>query len=216
MPRIAPSLLSANFVRLTDEIEALEQAGADWLHLDVMDGHFVPNLTFGPPVIQSIKAVTDLPLDVHLMVSNPDDLLEAYVEAGSQYLTVHAETCLHLHRTIQRIRKLGACPGVAINPATPILAVKEILADVDLVLVMTVNPGFGGQLLLPTQLNKVRRLRQITHDENFTFLISVDGGITPKNAGDVREAGADILVAGSAVFRQEDYEQAIKGLRAAR
>lgn len=199
--KIAPSILSADFARLADGIAAAEAGGADWIHIDVMDGHFVPNLTIGPPVVAAIRKVTGLPLDVHLMIERPDALLEAFVSAGADYLTVHQETCPHLHRTVQRIRELGARPGVSINPATPISTIDEILPYTDLVLIMSVNPGFGGQRYIPTTTAKVAALRQQLEGRSLWGIeIEVDGGIAADTIGDVAAAGASVLVAGAAVF----------------
>jgi ribulose-phosphate 3-epimerase len=199
--RIAPSILSADFARLAEGVHAAEAAGADWIHVDVMDGHFVPNLTIGPPVVAALRRVTHLPLDVHLMIEQPDRLLEAFVAAGADVLTVHQEACVHLHRTIDRIRELGARPGVSVNPATPITTLTDILPYVDLVLVMSVNPGFGGQRFLPTSTTKIGALRRELDARALARIeIEVDGGIGPDTAGDVVAAGATVLVAGAAIF----------------
>lgn len=199
--KIAPSILSADFARLADGIAEAEAAGADWIHVDVMDGHFVPNLTIGPPVVAALRKVTELPLDVHLMIEAPERYLEAFADAGATYLTVHQEASVHLHRTVERIRELGMKPGVAINPATPLSALEEILPYVDLILIMTVNPGFGGQRYIPTSTEKVARLRQMLEERHLWGVeIEVDGGISPQTAGEVVQAGATALVAGAAVF----------------
>jgi ribulose-phosphate 3-epimerase len=214
MVRIAPSILAADFARLAEDIERVEAAGADWVHIDVMDGQFVPNLTIGPPVIAAIKAVTRLPLDVHLMVHEPDVLLPAFIDAGSDNLTVHVEACRHLHRTLQIIKSADVHASVALNPATPLSLLQAILPELHLVLLMSVNPGFGGQHFIPSTLDKIRALRKDITARNLSVLIEVDGGVTPSNARLIRDAGADILVAGTSVFAQPDYEQAIRTLRA--
>jgi ribulose-phosphate 3-epimerase len=211
--KIAPSILAADFVRLADEIARVETAGADLLHVDVMDGHFVPNLTIGPPVISAIAAVTRLPLDVHLMVEQPDALLPAFIEAGSAYLSVHVEACRHLHRTIQTIKDAGVRASVVLNPATPVHILEDILPEVDMVLLMSVNPGFGGQQFLPATLGKIRTLKHNIESRHLRVVIEVDGGVKPDNARHIREAGADILVAGTAIFGQPDYAQAIHALK---
>jgi len=199
--KIAPSILSADFARLADGVHAAEAAGADWIHVDVMDGHFVPNLTIGPPVVAALRRVTHLPLDVHLMIEQPDRLLEAFVAAGADVLTVHQEACVHLHRTIDRIRELGARPGVSVNPATPITTLTDILPYVDLVLVMSVNPGFGGQRFLPASTAKIGALRRELDARALARIeIEVDGGIGPDTAASVVAAGATVLVAGAAIF----------------
>ena len=215
MVKIAPSILAADFTRLGEEIAQVEAAGADLLHVDVMDGHFVPNLTIGPPVIKAIKAVTKLPLDVHLMVEQPDALLPDFIDAGSDNLTVHVEACRHLHRTIQSIKDAGVRASVVLNPATSLHALDEILAEVDMVLLMSVNPGFGGQRFLPATLDKIRALRVQVERRQLPVAIEVDGGVKADNAAEICAAGADVLVAGTAIFGQPDYGAAIQALRAA-
>jgi ribulose-phosphate 3-epimerase len=211
--KIAPSILAADFARLADEIARVEAAGADLLHVDVMDGHFVPNLTIGPPVISAIAAVTRLPLDVHLMVEQPETLLPAFIEAGSAYLSVHVEACRHLHRTIQIIKDAGVRASVVLNPATPVHMLDDILAELDMVLLMSVNPGFGGQQFIPATLEKIRTLKHRIESRHLPIAIEVDGGVKPDNARQVREAGADVLVAGTAIFGRPDYAQAIRALK---
>ncbi len=215
--RIAPSILSSDFAHLADEIAAIEQAGADMVHVDVMDGHFVPNLTIGPPIVEAIRKVTKLPLDVHLMMTNPDDFIGEFAEAGADYLTVHVEACPHLHRTVQSIKEKGLKAGVTLNPATPLASVEVILPDADLLLIMSVNPGFGGQRFIPGVLDKIRRARAMIRQTGRTILLEVDGGVKPDNAGAIVNAGADILVAGSAIFEApgRNYRRAIAQLRAA-
>jgi ribulose-phosphate 3-epimerase len=199
--KIAPSLLSADFARLADAVAEAEAGGADWIHVDVMDGHFVPNLTIGPPVVAAVRRCTRLPLDVHLMIEHPERLLEAFAGAGADVLTVHQETCPHLHRTVERIRELGMRPGVAINPATPIEMLDEIAPYVDLILIMSVNPGFGGQKYIPSSTRKVARMRQRLEALGLDSVeLEVDGGISPLTAPEVARAGATVLVAGNAVF----------------
>ena len=205
MVKIAPSILAADFTRLGEEIAQVEAAGADLLHVDVMDGHFVPNLTIGPPVIKAIKAVTKLPLDVHLMVEQPDALLPDFIDAGSDNLTVHVEACRHLHRTIQSIKDAGVRASVVLNPATSLHALDEILPDVHMVLLMSVNPGFGGQRFLPATLDKIRVLREQIERRRLPVAIEVDGGVKADNAAEICAAGADVLVAGTAIFGQPDY-----------
>jgi ribulose-phosphate 3-epimerase len=213
--QIAPSLLSADFARLADAITQAERGGADMIHVDIMDGHFVPNLTMGPPVVKSLRKVTKLPLDVHLMIEEPDRYAEAFVEAGASSLTVHVEAVVHLHRTIQFVKSLGVKAGVALNPATPVVALDEIAGDADYVLVMTVNPGFGGQTFIPRSESKVRAVRDLLRREGSSAPIEVDGGIDVHTAPRIVAAGADILVAGNAVFGSANPEQAIRDLRAA-
>jgi len=210
---IAPSLLAANFVRLAEDIAKVEAAGADWLHLDIMDGHFVPNLTFGPPIVAAIRKITKLPLDVHLMVTNPSALVDDFAAAGADWLTVHGETEPHLHRLITRIRELGVRPAIALNPATPIHSLDEILPEVDMVLIMSVNPGFGGQKFIPSSIDKIRRLKKQISALNRGILIEVDGGINAMTSPLVRESGTDVLVAGSAVFGSDDLAAAIRQIR---
>ena len=213
MALLAPSLLSADFVRLAEEIARVEAAGADWLHLDIMDGHFVPNLTFGPPVVAAIRKISKLPLDVHLMVSNPAALVEQFAEAGANYLTVHVETEPHLHRLVNRIRELGVKPAVTLNPATSVDLLDEILSEVDMVLVMSVNPGFGGQKFIENTYKKIAETKDLIISNNSTALIQVDGGVNLDNAGKLFESGADVLVAGNAVFSSENPERTIELLK---
>jgi ribulose-phosphate 3-epimerase len=212
--KIAPSILSADFARLGEEIREAERAGADWIHVDVMDGHFVPNMTIGPLVVQAIRPHTKLPLDVHLMIERPDAYIPAFAKAGADLISVHAEACVHLHRTIHHIRELGVRAGVVLNPATPLAALDYVLEDVDLVLLMTVNPGFGGQAFIPGVLPKIRELRRRLDERGLGNVhIEVDGGVTPETAPLVVEAGADVLVAGNAVFGQPDRQAAIQAIR---
>ncbi len=213
--RIAPSILSADFAALGTAIAAAERGGADLIHVDVMDGHFVPNLTMGPPVVRSLSKVAKVPLDVHLMIEEPDRYIEAFVLAGAAMISVHVEVLPHLHRTIQLIRQLGAKAGVAINPATPVGALDEIAADVDHVLVMSVNPGFGGQTFIPRSESKIQAVRALLDRRGSRAPIEVDGGIDPSNAARIIEAGATILVAGHSIFGTGDAERATRELRAA-
>jgi len=205
MIKISPSILSADFARLGEEIRAAEEAGAHMLHIDVMDGHFVPNITIGPVVISSIRKVTRLPLDVHLMIEDPDRYLKDFIAAGSDMLTVHYEASVHLHRTVQIIRENGVKAGVSINPATPVRSLEYILPDLDLVLIMSVNPGFGGQEFIPGTLGKIRMLKRMIADTGSSAVIEIDGGIKPSNALEVVDAGAEILVMGSAFFNSGNY-----------
>ncbi|MDU4961441.1 MAG: ribulose-phosphate 3-epimerase [Sporomusaceae bacterium] len=211
--QIAPSILSADFSRLEQEIAKVEAAGADILHIDVMDGHFVPNLTFGAPVVKAIRRVSRLPFDVHLMVDRPQDYVLAFADAGADILTVHAEAAPHLHRLIQSIKEQGMKAGVAVNPATPLCALEEILDSIDLILIMSVNPGFGGQQFIPAALDKICRLKAMLRQRHATALIEVDGGVTPVNAAELQAAGADILVAGSAIYGAADIPAAIAALK---
>jgi len=214
MKKIAPSILSADFSRLGEEILAVEYAGADLIHVDVMDGHFVPNITIGPPVVASIKKTARVPLDVHLMIDDPDRYIQSFADAGSDIITVHAEATAHLHRTVHLIREAGAKAGVSINPATPLADIEQVIGDIDLLLVMTVNPGFGGQEFIESMLPKIRAARDMIDRISPDILLEVDGGITLQNIGAVKEAGADIFVAGSSIFLSEDYGQTIKEMRA--
>ncbi|MBI2605775.1 MAG: ribulose-phosphate 3-epimerase [Deltaproteobacteria bacterium] len=210
---IAPSILSADFARLGDEVRAVEKAGADWIHVDVMDGLFVPNITIGPLVVEALRKITKLPLDTHLMIRDPDRYLGDFVSAGATTVTVHQEASLHLHRTAAAIRGLGATAGVSINPATPAETLADVLPFVDLVLVMTVNPGFGGQKFIPECLEKIRKLARWRAEKKLNFLIEADGGINAANSGKLARAGCDVFVAGSAVFKSADYAAAIAGIR---
>jgi len=214
--KIAPSILSADFGRLSEEIARVEEGGADWIHVDVMDGHFVPNLTIGPVVVRGARRATELPLDVHLMIERPDRYLEAFVDAGASLLTVHQEACVHLHRTLERIRELGAGAGVALNPATPVWTVEEVLPLVDLLLIMSVDPGFGGQAYIPSSTGKIERARSLLEKAGSEAELEVDGGVGVENAATVAGAGASVLVAGSAVFGHPNgAEKAVGALRAA-
>jgi ribulose-phosphate 3-epimerase len=210
---VAPSILSADFGRLAEQIRAVEAAGADLIHVDVMDGRFVPNLTIGPLVVEAVRRATKLPLDVHLMIVEPERYVEAFARAGATRISVHAEACPHLHRVLQQIRATGAMPSVALNPATPLSAVEEILGEAGMILLMSVNPGFGGQAFIPASVDKVRRLKAMADAKGLRLDIEVDGGVQPGNAGALRAAGASVLVAGSAVFGAQDWRQAISDLR---
>src|SRR5262245_29591967 len=210
---ISPSILSADFARLADEVSAVERGGADFLHIDVMDGHFVPNLTVGPPIVEALRKVTKLPLDVHLMITNPDAFIPEFAQAGADYLTVHVETCPHLHRTVQAIKEHGVKAGVTLNPATSLTAIEEIIDDVNLLLIMSVSPGFGGQQFIPSTLGKITRARQMLDRSRSHAVLEVDGGVKVDNAGQIIEAGADILVAGSAIFTSQDYRATITAMR---
>jgi len=201
---LSPSLLSADFGNLAEQVRAVERGGAGAIHLDVMDGHFVPNLTIGPPVVKAVDRISSLPLDVHLMIEEPDRYLEAFRESGADWISVHVEAVHHLHRTVVRIRQLGASPGVVLNPATPLTELEEIVEDVDFVLLMSVNPGFGGQAFIPSALSKVAALKKIITRRGLGTRIEVDGGVDAGNAGDLVRAGADILVAGNAIFGKGD------------
>jgi ribulose-phosphate 3-epimerase len=213
MVKIAPSILSADFTKLGEEVKAVEKAGADYIHIDVMDGHFVPNITIGPMIVKAVRRVTKLPLDVHLMISDPDQFAADFVTAGADKITVHVETVNHLHRSIQLIRSLGASPGVSLNPATPPDMIEYILEDLDMVLVMTVNPGFEGQAFISQVVPKIELLRQIIDEKHLKVDIEVDGGINPDTIAGVAAAGANVFVAGSAIFYSKDYAKTIQLMR---
>jgi ribulose-phosphate 3-epimerase len=213
MGKIAPSILSADFTCLGEEIRKVEKAGADYIHVDVMDGHFVPNITIGPMIVKAAARVTDLPLDVHLMISDPDDFIADFAKAGADIITVHAEAATHLHRTVQFIRDHGARPAVALNPATPLNALEYVLNHLDMVLLMTVNPGFEAQAFIPEVIPKIRQLRRMVDDQGLNVEIEVDGGIGPDTISQVSIAGANVFVAGSAIYYSEDYKETIRLMR---
>ncbi len=210
---ISPSILAADFARLGEEVRAIDAAGADYIHIDVMDGHFVPNISFGTPIMESIRDVTKKPFDVHLMIAPVDPYLESFAKAGADIITVHAEAGPHLDRTLQAIRAMGKKAGVSLNPATPASVLKHVMDRLDLILVMSVNPGFGGQSFIPAMLEKISEIRDMVGGRNID--IEVDGGVTRHNAGDIVRAGANVLVAGSAIFKTKDYAAEIKAIRAA-
>ncbi len=211
--KIAPSILSADFARLGEEIHAVEEAGADYIHIDVMDGHFVPNITIGPMVVKAVRQITDLPLDVHLMIENADLFIDAFRDAGADILTVHAEAVTHLQRTLAYIRGQGMKAGVSLNPATPLCVLDHVLEDTDIVLVMTVNPGFEGQKFIRSMIPKVRTLSEIIRSKGLEVEIEVDGGIGPDTIGEISSAGANVFVAGSAIFYSQDYKETISLMR---
>jgi len=211
--KISPSILSADFSRLKEEVQAVEKAGADYIHVDVMDGHFVPNITIGPMIVESLRKMTSLPLDVHLMIRNPDEFLTAFVEAGAGILTVHVEACPHLHRTLTEIKKRGVRAGVSLNPATPLCLIEPALEYADLVLVMTVNPGFGGQEFISAMLPKIKQLRSLIDHKGWNLELEVDGGIKVDNIGAVAKAGADVFVSGSGIFKTSDSGKTITAMR---
>jgi ribulose-phosphate 3-epimerase len=213
MVKIAPSILSADFSKLGDEIKDVELGGADYIHVDVMDGHFVPNITIGPLIVEAIRPITTLPLDVHLMIEKPDQYIEAFAKAGADYITVHVEACRHLHRTIHLIKSLGVKAGVVINPATPVESIFPIIEDVDMVLLMTVNPGFGGQKFIHSVLPKIRQVKEVATEHNPGLEIEVDGGVNEETAKLCVEAGANVLVAGSAIYNAKDRGKAIAALK---
>jgi ribulose-phosphate 3-epimerase len=213
MKVIAPSILSADFSRLGNEIKAVETAGADWIHVDVMDGHFVPNITIGPLIVEAIRRVTALPIDVHLMIENPDNYIPAFAEAGASLISVQVEASIHLNRSVQLIRQCGARPGVVLNPSTPVQTLEWIIEDVDYVLIMSVNPGFGGQAFIKNSLDKVRTLRQLIQRKNLKTLIEIDGGVNEKTIADIAAAGVDAFVAGSAIFGSRNYQATINTFR---
>ena len=210
MLKLAPSILSADFGHLAEDVKKIEEGGADYIHVDVMDGHFVPNISFGAPVMKCLNGKTELPYDVHLMIENPDMYIDDFVTLQTEYITVHQEACVHLHRTIQNIKSKGVKAGVSINPATPVSVLECILPDVDLVLIMSVNPGFGGQKFIPGALEKVRELAEIKGAKNLDFVIEIDGGITLENIEEVMDAGVEMAVAGSAVFGAEDVTERVR------
>ena len=211
--KIAPSILSADFSRLADEVGAVEKAGADVIHVDVMDGHFVPNITIGPLVVQGLKKLTSLPLDVHLMIENPERYVEVFAQAGSDWITIHAEVCPNLKRVIRKVRESKARPGIVLKPATPLKTLFPVLDEIDLVLIMSVNPGFGGQSFIPATLKKIERLRKIVDQDHYPLEIEVDGGVKVENIREVSMAGADIFVVGTGIFKTENYEETIRKLR---
>jgi len=213
MKKLAPSILSADFTRLRDEVKAVEEAGADYIHIDVMDGHFVPNITVGPLVVEAVKRITSLPLDVHLMIENPDCYLDDFIKAGSNLLSVHVETCPHLQRTLTAIRERGVKAAVVLNPATPLTALEYTLEEVDMVLLMTVNPGFGGQRFIPSTIAKIKRVRKLIDESQLAVELEVDGGITLENISMVSQAGADVVVSGSAVFQSKDLRETVRMMK---
>jgi len=214
MVKIAPSILSADFARLGEEIQDVERGGADWIHVDVMDGHFVPNITIGPLIVDAIRPVTKLPLDVHLMIEEPDRYIPQFAKSGADWITVHQEACRHLHRTIHLIKEQGVKAGVVLNPATPLVTIESMLPDLDMVLLMTVNPGFGGQKFIPSVVAKIRELRRLLDERGLGHVdIEIDGGVNKETARQCIEAGATVLVAGNAVFNQPDRAQAIAAIR---
>ncbi|MCM3356975.1 MULTISPECIES: ribulose-phosphate 3-epimerase [unclassified Psychrobacillus] len=215
MVKIAPSILAANFAKLGEEVLEVEKAGAELIHIDVMDGHFVPNITMGPIVVEALRPLTSLPLDVHLMIENADQYIEAFAKAGADYITVHVEASPHLHRTIQLIRSFGVKPGVVLNPHTPVESIMHVLEDVDMVLFMTVNPGFGGQKFIHSVIPKVKQLSQIIQERNLSIEIEIDGGVNEETIIPCVEAGATILVAGSAVYNAPDKGKALQRIKAA-
>jgi ribulose-phosphate 3-epimerase len=213
MIKIAPSILSADFSILGKEVKDVEKAGADYIHIDVMDGHFVPNITIGPLIVEAIRPVTSLPFDVHLMIENPEKFIPNFAHAGADIISVHTESCRHLHRTIYQIKEQGIKAGVVLNPATPVEMIRDVLTDIDLVLLMTVNPGFGGQAFIPNVLKKIEQVKRWKDEQNLTFEIEVDGGINDETAKQCVEKGVDVLVAGSYIFNNKSREQAIEMIR---
>jgi ribulose-phosphate 3-epimerase len=213
MKLIAPSILSADFGRLKEEIQAVEAAGADWIHADIMDGRFVPNITFGPMVVEAVRRITALPIDVHLMIQEPERYISDFAHAGATHISVHAETCVHLNRTVQLIRDAGARPGVVLNPATPVEALSWIIEYLDFVLLMSVNPGFGGQRFIPNSLAKILQVKKVIAEKGLQTLIEIDGGVSPQTIAEISAAGADVFVAGSAIFKSPDYRRTILAMR---
>ena len=210
---IAPSILSADFSKLGDEIKSVEAAGADWIHVDVMDGHFVPNITLGPLVVEAVRRATSLPLDVHLMIENPDRYIEDFAKAGADLISVQVEACVHLNRTIHMIKELDRRAGVVLNPSTPLASLEWIMEDVDFIMIMSVNPGFGGQKFIPNSLDRVRALRKMIRDRGLETLIEIDGGVNEKTIKNISDAGVDVFVAGSAIFKSPDYKKTIAKFR---
>ncbi|WP_404358712.1 ribulose-phosphate 3-epimerase [Cytobacillus firmus] len=213
MVKIAPSILSADFSKLGEEIKDVERGGADYIHVDVMDGHFVPNITIGPLIVDAIRPVTKLPLDVHLMIEDPDSYIEAFANAGADYITVHAEACRHLHRTVHFIKSFGVKAGVVLNPATPVNMIEHVIEDIDMVLLMSVNPGFGGQKFIPSVLPKIAAVKKLADAKGLNIEIEVDGGVNEETAQLCIEAGANVLVAGSAIYNQKNRAAAIAALK---
>ena len=213
MVKIAPSILSADFAKLGEEVNAAEKAGADWIHVDVMDGHFVPNITIGPLVVKAVKKIAKVPLDVHLMIENPDKYVKEFAESGSDIITIHEEATVHLHRSVQNIKECGVKAGVSLNPATPLGNIEIVLPYVDIVLIMSVNPGFGGQSFIPEALQKIKELKKMIVDKNLNVEIEVDGGVKTDNVAEVVKAGADIVVMGSAFYNSADYAETVKTVR---
>ena len=213
MPLIAPSILSADFARLGEDIKAVEEAGADWIHIDVMDGHFVPNITMGPLVVEAVKRSTSLPLDVHLMIENPDQYVPEFAKAGADYISIQVETCPHLHRSVHLIKENNVKAGAVLNPGTDLSALEWVFSDLDFILVMSVNPGFGGQKFIPSSLEKIRTLRERIDAAQLNTLIQVDGGVNRGTVKKIVQAGADVLVAGSAIFGSDDYKATISELK---
>ena len=213
MIKLAPSILSADFARLLEDIKKVEKAGCEYLHIDVMDGHFVPNITLGPGIVKSLRKDVNMVFDTHLMIENPDNYIKDFVDAGSDLIVVHVEACKHLHRTIQKIKSHNVKAGVALNPATPIESIKHVLEDVDMILIMTVNPGFGGQSFIEGMIEKIKELKSIIDEKNLNVDIQVDGGIKPSNIDKVVKAGANVIVAGSAIFNSDDINETVKLMR---
>ncbi|MBW1841381.1 MAG: ribulose-phosphate 3-epimerase [Deltaproteobacteria bacterium] len=213
MKLIAPSILSADFSKLGDEIKSVEEAGADWIHVDVMDGHFVPNITMGPMVVNAVRRVTSLPIDVHLMIENPERYIEDFSKAGATFISVQVETCMHLNRVIQMITETGSRPGVVLNPSTPLSSIDWVLEYVDFVLIMSVNPGFGGQAFIPNSLQRIRDLKKMIQERTLSTLIQIDGGVNDETIAEISDAGADVFVAGSAIFNSGDYKKTLDGFR---
>jgi len=213
MKYIAPSILSADFSKLGDEIKSVEEAGADWIHVDVMDGHFVPNITIGPLVVEAARRVTSLPIDVHLMIENPDRYIKDFAKAGADLISVQAEACIHLNRAIQMIKESGLRAGAVLNPSTPLSSIEWIIEDVDFIMIMSVNPGFGGQDFIPNSLDKVGALRRMIRDRGLATLIEIDGGVNEKTIKNLSDAGVDVFVAGSAIFKSPDYKKTIDKFR---